>query len=93
MTIQVTGLAGVPAGATAVVLNLTAIDPTAQTYLTVYPGGPPADGLGPQPGRRDGRGQPGGGHAVGQRHRHHLQLLPGTVNVAVDVAGYYEASS
>jgi hypothetical protein len=34
-----TGLAGVPSGAKAVVVNLTAVAPTLGTFLTVYPGG------------------------------------------------------
>jgi hypothetical protein len=38
LTMNIRGLAGVPPGATAVVLNLTGIQPTAPTYLTVYPG-------------------------------------------------------
>ena len=39
LNLQVTGIAGVPADATAVVLNVTATDTTAQGYLTVYPAG------------------------------------------------------
>ncbi len=37
LPVQVTGLAGVPAGAAAVVANVTATDTTAASYLTVYP--------------------------------------------------------
>ena len=37
-TLQVTGLAGVPSGAKAVVVNLTAVAPTQGTFLTVFPG-------------------------------------------------------
>jgi hypothetical protein len=39
LTITLAGVGGVPLGATAVVLNLTAVDPSAGTFLTVYPGG------------------------------------------------------
>ncbi len=39
MTVQVTGLAGVPAGAKAVVINVTATNTTGGGYLTVYPSG------------------------------------------------------
>ena len=56
-----------PAGTTAVALNVTATNPTATSYLTVYPGGPnPAHRLQPelrqgpdhpQPGHRPGRGR------------------------------------
>ena len=38
--VQVTGLAGVPAGAAAVVANVTATDTSAASYLTVYPAAP-----------------------------------------------------
>ncbi len=37
-TLNVAGLAGVPAGAKAVVLNVTGVTPSAPTYLTVFPG-------------------------------------------------------
>jgi hypothetical protein len=36
-TVQVSGLAGVPSGATAVAINLTGVSPSAPTFLTVYP--------------------------------------------------------
>lgn len=39
MRMSVRGIAGVPADATAVVLNLTAVAPTAAAHLTVYPNG------------------------------------------------------
>jgi outer membrane protein assembly factor BamB len=40
MTLQVTGLAGVPAaGVSAVVLNVTVTEPTAESFLTVWPAG------------------------------------------------------
>jgi hypothetical protein len=35
--VQVTGVAGVPAGATAATLNLTGVSPTSNTYLQAYP--------------------------------------------------------
>jgi len=38
-TIPVTGQGGVPAGATSVLMNVTAVTPTAAGYLTVYPTG------------------------------------------------------
>jgi hypothetical protein len=52
-TITVAGLTGVPtSGAAAVVVNLTGIDPSAPTYLTVYPGPirPPVSDLNPAVG-------------------------------------------
>ena len=50
--ITVVGVAGVPATATAVVLNVTAVSPTLQTFLTVYPAGaglPLASNVNPAP--------------------------------------------
>ena len=41
MAVQVSGLAGVPTGATAAVLNVTATNTTAAGYLTVFPSGTP----------------------------------------------------
>ncbi|HEV2890978.1 MAG TPA: hypothetical protein VGX28_11445 [Frankiaceae bacterium] len=40
-TVQVTGMAGVPADATAVTLNITVVTPPAAGYLIVYPNGAP----------------------------------------------------
>jgi PKD domain len=39
LRVKVTGVAGVPAGATAVVLNVTAVNATTGTFVTVYPDG------------------------------------------------------
>ena len=39
LNVQVTGTAGIPTTATAVVLNVTAVDTTAASFFTVYPGG------------------------------------------------------
>jgi len=53
VTLKVTGIAGVPAGAKAVALNVSAVRPTRQTFLTVYPTGeerPNASSLNPDPG-------------------------------------------
>ncbi|HEX7353864.1 MAG TPA: family 43 glycosylhydrolase [Mycobacteriales bacterium] len=52
LRVNVRGLAGVPAGATAVVVNLTGVAPTGTTYLTVFPGPtrPFASDLNPAPG-------------------------------------------
>ena len=72
--VQVAGLGGVPAhGAAAVVLNVTGIDTTASTYLTVFPSGSPrptASNLNlpagtrhrPEPRDRQARPRRGGQH-------------------------------
>jgi hypothetical protein len=88
MSLNVSGLAGVPTGATAVVLNLTAIDPTNQTHLSVYPG--PT-----QPTISDLN--PGADTVVANMVVATLsstgQIIifnfSGTTDYAVDVAGYY----
>lgn len=52
IALRVTGN-GVPTGATAVALNVSAVRPSAQTYLTIYPDGesrPTASSLNPDPG-------------------------------------------
>ena len=41
MQLKVTGVGGVPSGAKAVVLNVTVVDPTETSFLTVYPMGQP----------------------------------------------------
>jgi hypothetical protein len=55
VTLQVAGTGGVPAtGVTAVVLNVTATNPTASTYVAAYPSGTPrssASNLNPRPGQ------------------------------------------
>ena len=38
LTLHVAGVAGVPAGADAVVMNVTAVAPSVSTYISVYPG-------------------------------------------------------
>jgi hypothetical protein len=40
-TIQTAGIGDIPSGATALALNLTAVDPTTATYLTLSPAQPP----------------------------------------------------
>lgn len=54
ITVTVAGVGGIPAGATSVVLNLTATNPTQAGYLTVYPAGgsmPVASNLNFTPGQ------------------------------------------
>jgi hypothetical protein len=88
-TVSVTGLASVPSGATAVVFNLTAITPSQGTFLTVYTGGstrPLVSDLNPAAG--DVKGNltvatlsPGGTMTIYNN--------TGTVDVTVDVLGWY----
>ena len=89
LAVQVAGLAQVPADASAVVLNVTAVDATADTYLTVYP---------------DGTARPGASNLnvhsagavpnlvivqLGANGKIDFVDAAGTVNVIADVAGYF----
>ena len=88
-TIQIAGTNGVPADATAVVLSVVAIKPTAAGYLTAFPAGaarPVASSLNFAQGQvisnsvTVGLGPSG---AIG------LFNYAGTTNVVVDIAGWY----
>jgi hypothetical protein len=93
ITVQVAGNAGVPTGATAVVANVTVTNPTAQSYLTVYPAGatqPLASNL-----------NFNAGETVPNRVIIPLSAggalnifnAAGATDVIVDVTGYYSSSS
>jgi hypothetical protein len=86
--INVAGLAGVPSGAKAVVLNLTAVTPSATTYLTVFPGpGQPfVSDLNPVAGDVKGNLTVATLNANGTVS---IYNNTGTVNVVVDVLGWY----
>ncbi len=89
-TIQVTGVGGVPAsGVSAVAINIAAFGPTAATFVTAWPNGetrPNASSLNPRPG---------GDVAnlcilkVGTGGKVQLYNYVGTVNLLVDVVGYF----
>jgi hypothetical protein len=91
VTVTVTGLAGVPTGTGAVVLNVTAIKPSSQTYLTVYPGSPRpvVSDINPAAGTVKANlvvaSLSAGGTVT-------IYNFMGAVNIAVDVAGYYETA-
>jgi hypothetical protein len=86
------GNCNVPAGVSALVLNVTALDATLPTYLqfapgtTVTPGG--ASSLNPVPG------EPPTPNAVtipiDDAGKFSIYNLQGTVNVIIDVVGYYD---
>ncbi|MHB1891501.1 MAG: IPT/TIG domain-containing protein, partial [Acidimicrobiales bacterium] len=89
LALQVTGNGGVPAGATAVVLNVTVTGTTAGSYLTAYPAGvsrPTASDLDWSPGETLPNlvvVATGAGGVVD------LYNYAGNANVVVDVEGYY----
>jgi hypothetical protein len=93
VTIQGFGSPAVPSGATAVVVNVTAIAPTAMTYVTLYP---------------DGSGNPGTSNLNVNAHQVVANLVEvglssagkidvlnaaGSINVAIDIEGYVSAGS
>jgi hypothetical protein len=90
--VQVTGVGGVPAGASAVVLNLTGVRGTASTYLQAYPA--PASGSA-FPKVSNLNLTPGETSAVAVQvslppsGKVRIRNAAGTVGVIVDVAGYF----
>ena len=90
LNLRVTGRGGVPAsGVGAVVLNVTAVDQTNNTYLTVFPKGatrPLASNLNPNPGII----QPNLVVAkVGDGGEVSIYNNAGTVNLVADVQGWF----
>lgn len=91
LQVQVSGLAGIPSGATAVVVNLTAIAPAEGGYLSAYPAGssvPTASNV------NFTRGQIVANRAVVTLSSSGaIDLVSdASLNVAVDVSGYFTAS-
>jgi hypothetical protein len=95
-TIPVLGSNGnctIPAEATGLSLNVTAIDATTSTFLTIWPDGarPLASSLDPSPG------EPPTPNAVStdlsDAGNFNIYNLTGNVNVIVDVNGYYTRAS
>ena len=90
--LQVTGRGGVPADATAVVLNVTAIDASEETFLTVWPTGaarPRTSNLNPAVGEPPSANLVTVG--VGDGGRVSVFNLTGDVHVVADVTAYYVA--
>ncbi|MFF1874460.1 PKD domain-containing protein [Kitasatospora herbaricolor] len=88
-SVQVAGVNGVPADATAVAVNLTGTGATEETYLAVYPSGSArsaSSSLNPRPGR-DSSNQvivP-----VGPDGRINVYNHAGSTHAILDVSGYY----
>ncbi len=91
--VQVAGLKGVPAGATAIATNITAVDATAESYMTVWP---------------TGNAQPNASNLnyvanlvvpnavtvkVGAGGKISIFNATGNVHVLVDVVGWYETAN
>lgn len=95
-TFQARGTNGkctIPTDATGLSLNVTAVDATTLTYLTIWPGGPRplASSLNPSPG------EPPTPNAVttnlSATGAFNVYNLTGNVDVLVDINGYYTKSS
>ena len=88
LELKATGVAGVPADATAVMLNLTGVAPSAATYVTVWPAGrgrPTASNLNLRSGETRANAVAIG---VGTGGRIALFNFDGTTELVVDVTGY-----
>ena len=91
--LQVTGSGGVPADATAVVVNVTAVAPTAGGWLTLYPADVPLP-LASNLNFSTGQTVPNSvtvrlGSTVAELGRIKIFNSAGQTHVLVDVAGYY----
>ena len=89
--LKIAGVAGVPANAGAVALNVTAVHPTAATYLTIWPSGterPIASNLNPITGVVPNMVTVG----LGSDGRVAIYNLAGVTDVVVDVFGWYDGA-
>jgi hypothetical protein len=89
IVLQVTGVGGVPADATAVVLNMTSADGTSGSFVTVYPDGetrPDSSALNVQPGIATPNMITA---KLGAGGKLRIFNFAGSVNVIADVAGYF----
>src|SRR5439155_1552672 len=88
--VKVAGVSGVPAGAKAVVLNVTVTDTTASSYLTVSPSGLPrplASSLNWTSGQTVANAVT---VAVGTNGTIDAYNLAGHADVIIDIAGWYD---
>jgi hypothetical protein len=88
LVVNVAPSAAVPAGATDVVVNVTAVNPTVQTFLTVFPGAsrPLSSDLNPSPGDIQGNLTIAALSASGTISVYNNS---GSVDVVIDVLGWY----
>jgi N-acetylmuramoyl-L-alanine amidase-like protein len=92
MDVVVAGVAGIPTGAAAVALNITAVNASAKTFLSVWPAGqsmPASSVLNTDPSRTVATHVVVG---VGGEGKVSIYNNLGSVHLAVDVSGYYVAS-
>jgi hypothetical protein len=88
LTVQVVGLGAIPTTATAVVLNLTAVAPTQDTYLTVYPSTRPlSSDMNPVAGQVLGNLTVA---TISKSGTISIYNYAGNADVVLDVMGYYD---
>jgi Subtilase family len=88
VAVRVRGIAGIPADATAVALNVTAVSPTTYGWVAVFPGGP----LPTVSNLNFGPGQITPVHVtatVGANDSVRLYNAAGNTHLVVDIAGWY----
>ena len=91
--VQIGGLGGVPMDAAAVVLNVTAVNPTADSFLQVWPSGSAQPTLGSSVNFVAGQVVPNAVTVkLGAGGKVRVLNAQGSVDVVIDVTGYYTAS-
>lgn len=93
LKVKVTGFAGIPANATAVVLNLTAVGASQATFVTAYPDGKPRPGSSTLNVNNSGPVPNLAIVSVGDGGYIDLYNSVGTVHVLADISGYFVAGS
>jgi hypothetical protein len=84
-------IAGLPAGTTAVALNVAVTAPTAPSFLTVYPGGQPRPALGSNLNYVAGQTVPNMVLVpLGPANTVTFYNYAGTVDVIADLVGYFK---
>ena len=89
LDLTVAGVAGVPVGARAVALNVTAVNASSVTFIRAWPAGaapPPSSLLNDAPGRTAAAA---GIIAIGGQGKVSLSNDAGSLHLVVDVTGYY----
>jgi hypothetical protein len=94
LTLHASAVAGVPLGIDAVVLNVTAVSPTVNTFVTAYPADLPAPPVVSNVNAAAGQIVPGLVTVkVDAAGRLDLYNAFGSVDLVADVAGYYAATA
>jgi len=91
--VAIGGLGGVPPNATAVVLNVTAVNPTASSFLQLWPTGSPQPTYGSSLNFSAGQVVPNAVTVkLGTGGKVRVFNAQGSVDVVIDVTGYYTAT-